>query len=84
MPSDGCATNVENAVQFLKSVKNRNPHTYNLLISFQNVYLRDMVIGIYSHTDTQKLNVNVHSNFSHNSQKEEIIPVATNPSINQM
>lgn len=84
MPSDGHAASVGNAVQFLKNVKNKNLHTYNLLISSLNVYLIDMVIRIYSRTDTQKLNVNGHSNFSHKSRKEERIPVATNPSINQM
>lgn len=78
MPSGGHAANVGNAVQFLKRVKNKNLHSYNLFISSLNVYLRDMVINTYSCTDTQQLNVNVHSNFSHNSQKEEIIPVATN------
>lgn len=78
MPSGRHAANVGNAVQFFKRVKNKNLHSYNLFISSLNVYLRDMVIHTYSCTDTQQLNVNVHSNFSHNSQKEEIIPVATN------
>lgn len=80
---DGCRVmGVQQMLEILcnssKMLKNKNLHTYNFLISFLNVYLRDMVIRIYSHTNTQKLNVNVHSNFSHNSQKEEIIPVATN------